>query len=226
VVIVNASSHQRKVFGIGLSRTGTRSLSRALALLGFRSLHWPHDEATQTELMAYYNGNSPFHLTVADQYDVVADTPIASVFEELADQYRDARFVLTVRERNSWLKSCARFFSALALQEDSVRPDDRYVAAIRRRVYGRINFDAAAFSEAYDRHMRKIRKRFKTMPERLLIFDITAGEGWQQLCSFLNLPLPSASFPHENAGTPSLALPAANWLRARLLPWLKGGASR
>ncbi|MCZ6834530.1 MAG: hypothetical protein O7G85_02035, partial [Planctomycetota bacterium] len=35
-----------KVFGIGLSRTGTRSLNEALTILGIPSCHWPTDVGT------------------------------------------------------------------------------------------------------------------------------------------------------------------------------------
>ena len=35
-----ASNTQEKVFGIGLSRTGTASLNVALQVLGFRTYHW------------------------------------------------------------------------------------------------------------------------------------------------------------------------------------------
>lgn len=33
-----------KVFGIGLSRTGTTSLGTALNQLGIKTIHYPHDE--------------------------------------------------------------------------------------------------------------------------------------------------------------------------------------
>ena len=30
--------------------------------------------------------------------------------------------------------------------------------------------------------------------------DITAGDGWKQLCGFLDLPVPPHPFPHINPG--------------------------
>ena len=36
-------------------------------------------------------------------------------------------------------------------------------------------------------------------PDRLLVLDIAAGDGWPELCPFLGVPVPAAPFPHSNA---------------------------
>jgi Sulfotransferase domain len=84
-----APSHA-KVFGVGLSRTGTTSLHYALGFLGYRSIHFPPPHQLR-ELLNFY--------------DAAVDTPVACVFKELAEAYPDARFVLTVRDMDSWLAS-------------------------------------------------------------------------------------------------------------------------
>ena len=35
-----------KIFGLGLSKTGTSSLGEALNILGINTIHYPFDEAT------------------------------------------------------------------------------------------------------------------------------------------------------------------------------------
>jgi Sulfotransferase domain len=40
---------------------------------------------------------------------------------------------------------------------------------------------------------------FEDRPEALLTLDITAGENWEKLCSFLGVPVPDVEFPFENA---------------------------
>jgi len=42
----------RKIFGLGLSKTGTSSLTDALNLLGVKAVHYPHDQRTYEELRA------------------------------------------------------------------------------------------------------------------------------------------------------------------------------
>ena len=40
------------------------------------------------------------------------------------------------------------------------------------------------------------------MPEdRLLVIDIVGGDGWEQLCPFLGVPIPEEPFPHSNKTT-------------------------
>jgi len=34
-------------------------------------------------------------------------------------------------------------------------------------------------------------------PDDLLVMDIPAGDGWEQLCAFLALPEPDAPFPRR-----------------------------
>ncbi len=55
--------NQRKVFGLGLSKTGTSSLTDALNLLGIRSTHYPHDERTYDELRS---GN--YRLSILEEF--------------------------------------------------------------------------------------------------------------------------------------------------------------
>jgi hypothetical protein len=187
-----------KVFGIGLSRTGTSSLAAALKTLGFKSIHWPHDKITQRELNAYYSGRDAFRFTVANTFDAVTDTPVASVYRELSHLYPEARFVLTVRDKSSWLDSCSGFFDRAIPSEKSSSPYLEYCATIRRRLYGRTDFDPYDFEAAYRKHVAGITEWFAQIPERLLIMDITAGESWEKLCAFLHAEIPDKPFPHRN----------------------------
>ena len=59
-----------KVFGIGLSRTGTVSLTAALNVLGIDAVHYPNDAATQEELKA-----GRYRLSVLDRVQALTDIP-------------------------------------------------------------------------------------------------------------------------------------------------------
>ena len=39
---------------------------------------------------------------------------------------------------------------------------------------------------------------FKHRSEQLLVFNITAGEGWTKLCPYLNEQIPAINFPSAN----------------------------
>ncbi len=76
-----------KVFGIGLSRTGTTTLTTALQKLGYKALHFPSDGATQNELYGFFSSDSQFiRLSALEHYDAITDTPVCCTFNR---PYRD-----------------------------------------------------------------------------------------------------------------------------------------
>jgi hypothetical protein len=169
--------HYRKIFGIGLSRTGTKSLHVALGILGFRSIHYP--QLDRMEQLLHW-------------YDAAVDTPVACSFRELDGCYPDSRFILTVRDFRAWLKSAEWHFSGPS-------PDAHWKREVRLRTYGTLTWDRSAFLKAYHHHVLTVVDYFENRSEALLIIDITGGEGWEPLCAFLQRPVPAVEFPHENA---------------------------
>ncbi|MBC6421767.1 MAG: hypothetical protein GDA43_03165 [Hormoscilla sp. SP5CHS1] len=85
-------SKRMKVFGIGLSRTGTKSLTEALNMLGINVVHYPNDETTLQELIA---GNYEFSLL--NSWDGITDITVAPYYAQLDKIYPDSKFILTVR---------------------------------------------------------------------------------------------------------------------------------
>lgn len=90
----------QKVFGLGLSRTGTASLGHALNLLGVKTIHYPHDERTFADLR-----NANYRLHILDDYQGIVDIPVCPYYPQLDEVYPGSKFILTVREKNSWLTS-------------------------------------------------------------------------------------------------------------------------
>jgi hypothetical protein len=193
---------ESKVFGIGLSRTGGTSLAVALMQLGYRCVHWPHDPVTRSELMSYYaNRNGRLRLTVARKNDALADTPAATVYRELSRQYPTSRFILTVRDESSWLRSCKRYWAVSVAPVYRALPESeyaRYCQAVNTEVYGVPDFDRARFKRAYQDHVDAVMNWFEGSG-RLLVLDICSGAGWKELCPFLGCRPPKVPFPHLNS---------------------------
>lgn len=89
-----------KVFGIGFSRTGTYSLNKALNMLGYEVIHYPADPKTRAEL-----SRGDYRLSVLEHYDGITELTAAPFFKELDRLYPGSKFILTIRENRSWLKS-------------------------------------------------------------------------------------------------------------------------
>ena len=181
-----------KIFGAGLSRTGTLSLSRAVGMLGFHSRHW----AASFDTLAFDNGQLSIRFSEVDRYDALFDIPVAHYFKELDAHYPEARFILTVRERSSWLRSCERFLRPTP--EQLAKLEDPKRAQIRIEVYGVTLFDRERFEQAYERHVQSVMEHFAGRPDDLLVMNICQGDGWPELCRFLRKPIPGAPFPRTH----------------------------
>ena len=164
-----------KLFGIGLSRTGAKSLHEALEILGYRSLFVTTYEELERGLPSF---------------DAFTHTPLAAVYKDLDRRFPNSKFILTTREQSSWLASCQE---RIGVSEAAGMPDD--VRETQMRVYGIGGFDRDTFRRAYDRHMADAAEHFGGRPGCLLTMDVCAGEGWEKLCPFLGRPIPSEPFP-------------------------------
>ena len=91
-----------KVFGIGLNKTGTTTLGRCFATLGYR-----HASVSRDLLIDWHNGILNRIKAVCDTHDSFEDWPYPLLFEKLFDWYgNSARYILTVRSSPlAWIRS-------------------------------------------------------------------------------------------------------------------------
>lgn len=100
------ASRFNKVFGIGLSRTGTQSLSAALNELGVTSVHFPKDDTTFRQLRS-----GDFDLDVLERATALCDTPVVPYYPQFDDAFPGSKFILTLRDdREAWLASVERLW--------------------------------------------------------------------------------------------------------------------
>ena len=195
-----------KIFGIGLSRTGSTSLAGALSILGYRSVHFPADPVTQREYFQFFTQPSDvLKLSILDRCDAITDNPIPRVYRQLDKGYPGSRFILTTRDKSSWLRSCELWWKRAVMpfiEHDYSAQLKPFIELVGKITYGTIDFDAALFSQAYDAHMEQVSSYFRGRDQDLLVLDICRGEGWQKLAPFIGKPLPGRPFPHLNEMLP------------------------
>jgi 3'(2'),5'-bisphosphate nucleotidase len=176
-----------KIFGIGLSKTGTTSLANALQVLGYKT-------KDNMGVIKYATGDlSSVDLDVADANDALTDTPIPSFYRELDARYPGSKFILTVRESEGWLKSCKKQFTQRFAERQTDAHKQLFID-----LYGTDVFDSERFASGYVRFVDGVREYFKDRPQDLLIINVAAGEGWEKLCPFLQRPAPDVPFPKAN----------------------------
>jgi hypothetical protein len=183
-----------RVFGIGMQKTTTTSLNRALLRLGFDSVHWPSAhwaKAVFEEVKAA--GRSPS----LERHYAACDLPIPLLFRELDVAYPGSKFILTVRDEDGWLESVRAHWSdknPWRSQWDT----DPFTHRVHREMYGRTKFDEQVMRARYHQHNAEAIAYFKGRPQDLLVMDMSAGAGWYELCGFLRKPVPDEPYPWEN----------------------------
>lgn len=165
-----------KIICIGLGRTGTTSLCKALEILGFSTVHYPHDPKKALQ-----------------ENDAVADETVAACFEELAELYPDAKFIYTIRNAINWADSYARCFQKL----DPDHQQHPVVVRTYQTLYGTDEFDRAAWIHGFVEHDIRVREFFEKSQAAFLEFE--AIQGWAPLCPFLGVEIPETPFPWLNA---------------------------
>lgn len=88
-----------KVFGVGLSKTATTSLTFALEILGFCTKHYP-------SLRYYPHWLRGIKKHVLEEDQAFSDITIIPFYKELDRKYPGSKFILTARDLDDWLESC------------------------------------------------------------------------------------------------------------------------
>ncbi|WP_342597668.1 sulfotransferase [Cyanobacterium aponinum UTEX 3222] len=152
---------------MGLSKTGTKSLNKALQILGYKSLHLPSKQQL-------FSGN----------YEAFTDIPCYAYLTQLLAIYPNTKLICTTRNVDTWIESCEKFFNPT---------DNAYLMELRNLVYGRTNFDEILWRSAYRSHYL----RLKVIAHycNILFLPLENPNKWQLLCDFLDKPLPSFAYP-------------------------------
>ena len=183
------------VVGLGLSRTGTCSLTQALGLLGYRTSHYL-DGVDEGEWLNRLNGGVSC-ASLAEMYrefDAVSDIPAACFYREFAAEFPTCRFILTIRSGDSWLKSMQRHCEEI-LARDPLWSES-FGARLHEYVYGSRSYDAKDYVAHFHHHNTSVVKSIAR--DRLLVYELCDRAGWLPLCQFLGKPVPDVAFPHHD----------------------------
>ncbi|MCS3824364.1 sulfotransferase family protein [Salinibacter ruber] len=199
------SENEEKVFGIGLSRTGTTSLAHALRKIGYSTAHWK----VQGKIIG---------IEELYEFDAVTDTPVSCRFEQLYRAFPKSKFIYTTRRLKGWIKSIKNHHGYEVPRSAPTPSHQRRINNIKRSteskhtyrnlleamytyqsLYGRHE----SWKEAYKKHDENIKNFFKTRNEKRVLELNVIGEKkpYTKLCQFLDVEEPKSSFPHKNKGS-------------------------
>lgn len=186
-----------KILGVGLSRTGTTSLAKALTILGFKTLHWSPERLRHVIL----DGVDRFNCY--DDVEAVTDIPAAYFYKELKATYPNCKLILTERDISSWFKSVQHHYQVRIPTKFNKRHNETYqleADLTQQMVYGSNKVNEFLYKKRYVEHNAEVLRLF---PETLIL-NIVGGDGWEKLCPYLEVNVPNLPFPCENVTTSSV----------------------
>ncbi|MDP2561210.1 sulfotransferase [Psychrobium sp. 1_MG-2023] len=177
-----------KIFVIGLPRTATTSLCKAMVELGFATAHTAYIEKC------------------FEQAQVIADTPIFCDYQALDQYYPNAKFINLTRELSQWVPSIKQLLQRMHV---NLQREDGGFNTIIKRCYNEVfspltteNINNDQFLiDCYQRHQQNIQSYFLGREQDILHIDISANDSFERLLAFLAIEqTPLAGFDHVNRG--------------------------
>ncbi|MFN3231016.1 MAG: sulfotransferase family protein [Alphaproteobacteria bacterium] len=193
-----------RLIGAGFGRTGTLSLKGALEQIGFgpcyHMLEVVGNEGAADHWYRAACGDAVDWDVVFQGYEATVDWPACNFYRELADQYPDAKVLLSVRDPERWYQSCQDtvFATMKADYSQAPPPMQAQMRMVRKLIventFGGDLDDKANVLTVFDRHVEEVKD---TIPaDRLLVYEVR--EGWAPLCQFLGVDVPDGRFPRVN----------------------------
>jgi len=195
-----------QIIGAGFGRTGTMSLTAALEQLGldpcYHMLEVFKHPSHIKRWQAAADGEEIDWQDFLGDYKAGLDYPLSAFYKELMAAFPEAKVILTVRDPQRWYESTLETIyqgTAVPGWLLSVVPLFRNMnrmvqSAVWKKVFdGRFEERDYAIS-VFNEHIAEVKR---TVPKnKLLVFSVR--DGWQPLCDFLAVPVPTGDFPHVN----------------------------
>lgn len=203
--------HGQKVFCVGCNKTGTTSIERALADLGFRM-----GLQSRGERLARDWRKQDFRRIVqlAETADAFQDIPFSlpGTYRALDSHFPGAKFILTIRDDpEQWYRSITSFHSKimtggtrLPMADDLRKFEYGYPGfswEICQWVFGATEespYDKGRCIDSYMRHNHAVERYFKDRPQDLLVINVSQPDAMRRLCDFLGREWKGQQVPHLN----------------------------
>ncbi|KIX01193.1 uncharacterized protein Z518_08918 [Rhinocladiella mackenziei CBS 650.93] len=207
-----------QVLVLGLGRTGTESIRKALVHLGYDGTYHGYTAAVESPLdcVLWLEALAGKFDKTREQYDIddwdnllgnyqaVCDIPAVCFAEELIRTYPNAKVILSNRHVDIWHASVKTALLANMFNWWVALVD--FLAWLTR---SRHRFARRMFIKAFDSYFGDFEKNGKavfeehySMVRRLCgekHLEYSVEEGWEPLCRFLGKEVPQIPFPNGNA---------------------------
>jgi len=199
-----------------MSKTGTKTLSEALRMLGLKV----HD----FEEHYFYHCDDWFRFLesgdiniLKEMYkdvDAITDTPACVFWEELLQLFPDAKVLHMERNggEENYVKSCMGQFGTFGAFRHLywISPNFRKLKRFLMMSGTLVAFGCMkpefpwqvmdSWPAAIGVRYRQTNTRVKTVVPKEKLLEFKHQDGWEPLCKFLGVPVPTVEYPHRNKG--------------------------
>lgn len=171
-------------------------MRNALNILGVGPTHHMFELGEGSPLRPLWldlaKGGTPDWEKLFEGYTACVDWPSAFYWRTLIDVYPDAKVILTMRSAESWWTS----FEATILRylQSGDDPEGLAHSLLTHQVFDGRPDDRDHAIEVYNKNVADVIAT--VAPDRLLVHNL--GDGWQPLCDWLDLPVPTVDYPSGN----------------------------
>jgi hypothetical protein len=195
-----------RVVGAGLGRTGTASLQLALQqLLGGRCYHMGETFGRPDDISVWHaaiNGAEPDWDRFLVDFVATVDWPACAFWRDLAAANPDAVVLLSSRSSaDAWWKSAHDTIFTISKREIPTDAPPVFAAqmAMATDMFAKTFCaeweDESAAKRAYEDHNSAVRAGV----DAARLVEWQPGDGWEPLCTALEVAVPDDPFPHVNS---------------------------
>lgn len=206
-----------QILAVGLPRTGSSSLKQALIDLGFGGCMHMDELFNQPKLVdlwieLYETGKTDTE-TLFSGYQSSTDFPGALLYKELLAVYPDLKIIINNRDAESWYKSMINTVhdvvphteedkAVLKKKGEDIHPRflgiaktlELVEAYLFEKYFGGDFLDKEKTIARYNEHTDRVRAEVPASQ----LFEFDVKDGWDPLCEFLDVPVPTEDFPFKN----------------------------
>ncbi|XP_039252920.2 uncharacterized protein LOC120330140 isoform X1 [Styela clava] len=201
-----------KVICAGFPKTGTKSMARALRLLGYgkvydfeEAIEYGLEEWGEILLNKSTDMNKVLDQIYSDDVEAVVDFPHSFFFEHFYRKWPNAKVILMIRDEDDQFRSMKNMLveakstywlanKIMPYLSKTSRFFSRWSDHMLLTAMGSEEPNELKWKQAFRRHNAYVKS---VIPEeKLLIYSVS--EGWEPLCKFLDKAVPLKEFPFEN----------------------------
>jgi len=208
--------YPNKIFCIGMNKTGTTSMQKALEDLGYKV-----GDQAEAEIIAIptLKGKFSYLMNYCKASEAFQDVPFSrrNVYKSLDQRFPNSKFILTVRDdADTWYESLIRFHKKRLSKDglptrvrDSKKSIYRYkgweydmakLVWLKGRKYFNEDFvrDETICKEYYNTHNKEAMEYFKGR-DNFLVLNLKDNDAYNKFCEFIGRNPMYDRFPHENS---------------------------